>query len=126
VASVIVLVCGSRKVADPGATRQAIDARLSLLPTDATIIHGAAHGVDMWADGIAYSRGLKTRVFVADWEQHGRSAGILRNNLMLDLNPDLVIAFWDGESRGTKHTIEEAERRRIPVEIILLEPVWTA
>jgi hypothetical protein len=37
---------------------------------------------------------------------------------MLNGSPDLVIAFWDGESRGTRHTIDEAKRRGIPVEIV--------
>jgi hypothetical protein len=32
--------------------------------------------------------------------------------------PDLVVAFWDGESRGTKHTIDSAERRELPVDVI--------
>jgi hypothetical protein len=35
---------------------------------------------------------------------------------MLDTDPDVVIAFWDGTSRGTRHTIDSAIRRGIPVE----------
>ena len=115
-----VLVCGSRKVSDPDATRNAIAARLGSLPKDVTILHGGANGVDMWADAIAWAMGLPATVMPADWETHGRSAGILRNNDMLDLEPDLVLAFWDGSSRGTKHTIDEARRRGIPVEVELL------
>lgn len=112
------LVCGSRRVSDPEATRRAIAERLAQLPRDTTVIHGAALGVDMWADAIAWEMRLKTFICPADWEQHGRSAGILRNNDMLDLEPDIVLAFWDGKSRGTKHTVEEARRRGIPVEVI--------
>jgi len=113
-----VLVCGSRNTGDPDATRKIIAQRLSELPRDTKILHGGANGVDMWADAIAYGMGISSSVMVADWEQHGRSAGILRNNNMLDTKPDLVIAFWDGESRGTRHTIEEAERRGIPVHVV--------
>ena len=116
------LVCGSRDTGNPDAALHAISERLAKLPSDTVVVHGGANGVDMWADAIAYGFGLATRVFVADWEQHGRSAGILRNNDMLDLNPDLVIAFWNGFSRGTLHTINEARRREIPVEVIPLEP----
>lgn len=72
----------------------------------------------MLADEIARGYALTVRLFPADWEQHGRSAGILRNNDMLDTNPDLVIAFWDGKSRGTWHTINEARRRGIPVDVV--------
>jgi len=119
----LVLISGSRDTGNPDAARHMIHQRLAKLPPDTVIIHGGANGVDMWADGIAYGLGIATRVFVADWEQHGRSAGILRNNDMLDLNPGLVIAFWNGFSRGTLHTITEARKRHIPVEVIPLEPV---
>ncbi len=37
---------------------------------------------------------------------------------MLESKPDLVLAFWDGQSRGTKHTITEARRRNIPVVLV--------
>ena len=113
-----VLVCGSRKFDDPAAARDAIAVRLNKLPDDAVLIHGGADGADMWADSIAYALQLETHVYPADWEQHGRSAGILRNDDMLDTKPDLVIAFWNGESKGTHYTIHEAKRRGIRVEVI--------
>lgn len=50
------------------------------------------------------------------WESFGQRAGYLRNLAMLQLEPDLVIAFTNG-SPGTQHTIDEARRRGIPVEI---------
>jgi hypothetical protein len=62
------------------------------------------------------------RVFPADWERYKRRAGIIRNLEMLDQEPDLVIAFWDGKSRGTAHTIGEARRRGIPVEVVSADP----
>ena len=43
--------------------------------------------------------------FEPDWEQNGKAAGILRNRDMA-LYADCLVAFWDGESRGTKHMIE--------------------
>lgn len=117
-----VLVCGSRRSGDPEATRAAIHARLAEFPPGTTILHGGAHGVDMWADASAYMLGLKTRVMLADWNAHGRSAGFLRNNDMLDTKPDLVLAFWDGQSPGTRHTINEAEKRGIPVNLVMITP----
>jgi hypothetical protein len=117
-----VLVCGSRDSGDPEHARMEIHKRLQALPEGTTILHGGAHGVDMWVDAIAYGLGIKTRVYLADWEHYGRSAGILRNNDMLDLKPNLVIAFWNGFSRGTRHTISEARKRGIPVEVIPLVP----
>ncbi len=48
----------------------------------------------------------------------GRRAGLDRNVRMLDSKPDLALAFWDGQSRGTGHTITEARRRNIPVTVV--------
>jgi hypothetical protein len=91
------------------------------LPLHSTVIHGGAHGADQCAGVAAEQLGYGVHVFRADWGQFGKRAGIVRNNLMLDTNPDLVIAFWDGQSRGTKHTIDEARKRGIEVEVYMAE-----
>jgi len=85
-------------------------------------MHGGARGVDRLAARYADQLGHLVEEYEADWETHGKKAGIMRNLAMLDQRPDLVIAFWDGESRGTKHTIDEASRREIPVEVHRLFP----
>jgi hypothetical protein len=61
---------------------------------------------------------LEERAFPADWRGKGRRAGILRNLAMLDDEPDRVLAFQRNGSRGTQHTIDEARRRGIPVEVV--------
>ncbi len=113
-----VLVCGSRSWGDDRDQRYKVYDRIGDLPRDATIIHGGAAGADRLAANAAHRRGNPVEEFLADWGLHGRRAGIVRNLEMLDQEPDLVLAFWDGESRGTKHTIDEATRRGIPVEVI--------
>lgn len=85
---------------------------------DLTIVHGGARGPDTQA-GLMLADDAKIEVFPADWDGLGRSAGYMRNMEMLDSNVDRVIAFWDGKSRGTKHTINEAWRRGIPVRIYM-------
>jgi hypothetical protein len=91
--------------------------RLLGLPPFAEIIHGGAPGADRTAGWLAEDFGFTVREFKANWDRDGKRAGILRNIKMLDTKPDLVLAFWDGKSRGTKHVIDEAERRGIPVEV---------
>lgn len=113
-----VLVCGSRDFTDPFRASLAIDARISELPPKTTVIHGAARGTDRIAAEAAERHGHTIQAFPADWKKHGKRAGIVRNLQMLDEAPDLVIAFWDGKSPGTKHTTDEARRRGIPVEIL--------
>lgn len=58
---------------------------------------------------------LSMEVFVADWSKDGRAAGPLRNIRMFDEPVDLVLAFWDGHSRGTQHTIQLATQKKVPL-----------
>ena len=83
-----------------------------------TIIHGDAKGADKAADRCAKKWGWTVERYPADWNTYGKSAGIIRNTQMLDLQPDKVIAFWDGKSRGTLHTITEAQKRGIETHIV--------
>ena len=117
-----VLVCGSREIDHAQASRL-IAKRLGELPMTATIVHGGARGVDKLAELTALARAMHVEIYPADWERNGKRAGILRNIAMLDSGPDLVIAFWNGSSTGTLHTITEARKRGIEVEVIPLEPV---
>ena len=111
----IVVVTGSRTWTDVEKIRQ----RFSELPKDTILYHGGAIGADSLADLEARLFGLDVRVRHADWNRHGRSAGAIRNRTMLtEAQPDLVLAFWDGDSRGTRHMIGLAEERGIPLEII--------
>ena len=111
----VVLVCGSRSWDEP----TLIGKRLARLPRGTKIRHGGARGVDRYAGIYARALGFEEQVFKADWFGRGKRAGILRNLEMLDapIRPRYVIAFWDGKSTGTKHTIDAAHERSIPVEL---------
>lgn len=108
-----VLICGSRDWNNWKYVRE----RMFELPSSAEILTGGARGADLFAEGSAAALGLKCRVFYADWDTHGKKAGILRNLEMLDEEPDLVLAFQVGNSRGTQHTIDEAKRRGFKTEV---------
>jgi hypothetical protein len=60
----------------------------------------------------ARKRGLCTEVYPADWNQFGKSAGYIRNRAIIEA-VDGVVAFWDGQSRGTAHAIQLARKRGI-------------
>jgi hypothetical protein len=115
-----VLVCGSRQFSDSLTATVTIMDRLASLPEGAVVIHGGALGADKIAAEVAADYGHEVHAFYADWDKHGKKAGIIRNLQMLAERPDLVIAFWNGSSRGTGHTITEARRRNVPVEVIPL------
>jgi hypothetical protein len=73
---------------------------------------------DSWlAERVARVYGYAVQAYPADWEVHGNAAGPIRNRLMLDRNPDRVLAFHKNQSRGTQDTIDEARRRGIPVTV---------
>jgi hypothetical protein len=108
-----VVVCGSRYWPDENAVAE----RMHKLPAGSEVIHGGARGVDTMAGHWAGLHGHRVRTFRANWDKFGKGAGFIRNHLMLDEGPDLVIAFQVNGSRGTQHTIDSARRRGIPVEI---------
>lgn len=110
----IVVVCGSRSWTSVGL----VEHRLRDFAPDTVIVHGGAKGADSIAGAAATRRGLHTAVVRPLWSTFGNRAGHVRNTAMLSLRPDLVVAFWDGRSNGTRGTIEEADRRGIRVEII--------
>jgi hypothetical protein len=104
-----VLICGDRDWKNS----VLIDEVISLIPKDKydTIIHGDAKGADSLADIIGRVYGFTVIKYPADWNNHGRSAGPIRNNKMLkEGKPDLVIAFHNDlqHSKGTKHMVEIA------------------
>ncbi len=113
-----VLVCGSRDYDDPLKILSTLSPRF--LAGETTIIHGDANGADRIAGHIAKSIGMTVVAVPAEWEKYGKSAGPIRNRKMLDMNPDLVLAFHPDieASKGTKDCVREAERRGIKVEII--------
>lgn len=107
-----VLVCGSRTWIDC----DAINRRIAALPPDSIAIQGGANGADKMARHAAALANLHCAEMPAMW-RNGRDAGHARNRAMLDLGPDLVIAFHRMDSPGTRGTIEEAQRRGIEVEL---------
>ncbi|RSV15667.1 DUF2493 domain-containing protein [Sphingomonas sp. ABOLF] len=112
-----VLVCGGRDFVDTRALYHLLD-RVELEHPVACIISGCAPGADSQAIGWAYDDRHHPTVaverFPADWRKHGRAAGPLRNQRMLDEGkPDLVVAFPGG--RGTADMVRRAEAAGVRV-----------
>ena len=78
------------------------------------LVHGAARGIDSAAGEWAERNKIPIKVFPADWSQHGRAAGPIRNRQMAEY-ADALIAVWDGNSRGTKNMIETAQTLELQV-----------
>ena len=68
------------------------------------VITGGARGADALGKRWAWSKQVPWKGFKADWERFGKSAGVRRNYQMAQAG-DVLIAFWDGQSPGTRHMI---------------------
>ena len=78
------------------------------------VVCGGARGGDAFGKEYAEEYGLKVKMFPAEWGKYGRSAGYRRNAEMADY-ADCLLAFWDGESKGTKHMIDLAKKKGLKV-----------
>jgi hypothetical protein len=108
-----VLVCGGRNYADWRKVSDTLRKLHDETPID-VIIHGCASGADTLAARWAFLAGIREHAFGADWETHGRAAGPIRNQRMLDEGtPNLVIAFPGG--RGTDDMVSRARERGVKV-----------
>ena len=84
---------------------------------DLTIISGGAKGGDLFGKQIAEKYKIPYIEHAAEWEKYGESAGFKRNHLIIQ-NADLVLAFYDGISKGTLHSLEIAKNLKKPVFIV--------
>lgn len=98
-------------------------------PAQVEIISGGARGADQYAIRFANEYNLKLKIMNADWGTYGKRAGIIRNQAMLDYatsDPNdkaMLISFWDGESRGTKHMIDIAQKAGIEIRLYKIKEV---
>ena len=89
------------------------------LPEETTeIVSGGAKGVDTCAREYALANGFKLTEFLPDYQKYGRGAPLKRNLQIIDY-ADCVLAFWDGQSRGTKFVIEHCKAQNKPIRIFL-------
>lgn len=98
-----IAIVGSRDYPNLNRVREFVKA----LPVGTVVVSGGARGVDYVAATTARIRGLEVIEYLAEWEQYGQRAGYLRNKDIVAA-ADRVVAFWDGRSRGTQHTIQLA------------------
>ena len=106
-----IVVAGCRDFCDYTVAKEYIDECLAELGNEDTFIFvsGACRGADMLGERYASEHGFEIERYPAQWNLLGKSAGPVRNRKMAELS-DLVICFWDGESRGTASMIRYAEK----------------
>lgn len=109
-----ILVTGGREYDDHHHVFAILDHTKEKLNGNFIIIQGGASGVDNYALDWATMHGIPVITEKADWEKHGKAAGPIRNQAMIDKHePDLVLAFPGG--KGTDDMIKRAIKARIIV-----------
>ncbi len=84
------------------------------------IISGGARGVDLLAEKYADEKNITKVIYPANWDEHGKSAGFIRNKLIVK-DCDELVAFWDGKSKGTRHSIDLAKQDKKMIYIYLIK-----
>lgn len=121
-----VIIAGSREFNDYELLKKsAIDiiTKKTMLPDLTRIISGGARGADTLGERFANEMGLEISRFIPDWNGLGKRAGYVRNEQMAKFavennNDGMLIAFWDGVSRGTKHMIDLAHKHGLEVHVV--------
>lgn len=111
-----ICIAGGRDFDNYDVLARVVDQVIAELPAPITIVSGKAKGADSLGERYAQERGLDVLLFPADWKKHGRGAGPIRNAQMAD-EADMLIAFWDRSSRGTKNMIGQMQRRGKPYKV---------
>jgi hypothetical protein len=111
-----ILVCGGRDFSSVAAVYKVLDIQLRI-HRHVTVIEGGAKGADAlaanWVKNPGWAGTIKHEQYPADWHKHGKAAGPIRNQQMLDTGIDLVLAFPGG--RGTADMIQRAQKAGVEV-----------
>lgn len=114
-----IIIAGGRDFIDERLALDELDKITpGLVAEEIQIISGGANGADKIGINIAQNHNTNLAIFPAQWATHGKSAGYKRNYLMAQ-NADVLLAFWDGESKGTGHMIDIARTANLEVHVVI-------
>ena len=99
-----VAIVGSRRFSEPARVSDYVNG----LPPRASIITGSASGVDAAATKAARAKGIPVQVMPASFDELSDAARSAARNQRLVDACDVLVAFWDGSSKGTRATVERA------------------
>lgn len=118
-----VIVAGSRGFTDQMTAFDELDKLFEGKVVE--VVSGRAAGADLLGELWAGARRQALKCFPAKWDVHGKSAGYIRNvemaNYAAETEGGMLVAFWNGQSRGTKHMIQAAQQRGLKVIVISVQ-----
>ena len=109
------------KVAIIGSRNLSVNNLQKFIPPETNeIVSGGAKGIDTCAARYAAAHNIKLTVFLPEYNRYGRAAPLKRNLKIIEY-ADLVIAFWDGKSKGTKYVIDNCKKQNIKLILHTIE-----
>lgn len=84
-----------------------------------TIISGGARGADTLAEKFSTVHRIPFIKMPALWNQLGKGAGLIRNEQMAK-KADVVVAFWDGKSKGTRDMIDRSLNKGVETHVYII------
>lgn len=118
----VILFSGSRSIRSYFKFARDLKERLANVHKDSVVfLQGEAYnGIDRLVRIFAKRNGWNCVGWPADWERHNKAAGHIRNSAMI-AHTARLIAYWDGESRGTAHAIKRCDALKIPYEVVEMD-----
>lgn len=113
------IIAGGRDFSDAALLERVLIAMADVELADkaVSIVSGMARGADALGYQFAHKHGIQVYEFHANWNKYGKRAGFIRNEEMGNA-ADGLLAFWDGESKGTAHMIEYMRQLNKPVIVV--------
>jgi hypothetical protein len=108
-------IVGSRNFPNELKVRQFVQT----LPSDWELVSGGANGPDLWAEEEFRARGMAVNIHYPNWKALGKSAGFIRNTLIVN-DSNLIVAFYNN-TNGTKNTMQQAVKARKPLFTVTAE-----
>jgi hypothetical protein len=112
-----VIIAGGRDFNNYSLLEEEMDFLNDRLAHCITVVSGGAKGADALGELWGRENDLRVRVFPAKWDEYGKSAGYRRNVDMAN-HSEMLVAFWDGKSKGTKHMIDIALEKGLLVQVV--------
>lgn len=120
-----IIIAGTRTLSDYDLLRKVMSQAFGFLSMqeiqEMKIVSGGCRGADKVGETFAHNNGLICVRFPANWNLYGKKAGPLRNEEMAKYASEacgILMAFWDGKSRGTKNMIDTAKKYSLEIHIV--------
>jgi len=115
-----IAVVGSRNFCDYSFFAEKLEQIISNLEGEIEFISGGCHNsADELIKRYCKEHNYNLTEYLPDWDLHKKAAGIIRNKLIVNECTHLI-AYYDGQSKGTKSSIDMCNKQNKLIRIITI------